>query len=346
MRVRLSEEQLKKLIKEDLGVSRAALAYTNLIYSKLEPEVKEFLNTKKSGKYKFTISVDEMSYIYQSSMDDFIELPIEQIEIALTFLNSPRKKASVPFTTGGVAQSIQKEYLKGSYLKEPSFELPKYILEEVDQTIVARMGLSVEIRSSYDDSMSESVLFDFRDTITHECNHLYEFYKRAEKGAKQINVTLSWAGNKNVNVKREIFSVWQIFMDYVYNSEPYEVNAKVQEAFSLRSRMTFEEFKNTKYWRGANNLKNFNSDVFIETLLSKIGELSPGKEVSIFNNLYKWFLTDYYKSMKLHNEKPARFIDNSKNLVDLISKFQPRINKAGETLLKKYMRLYALEPEI
>jgi len=47
MRVRLSEEQLKKLIKEDLGVSRAALAYTNLIYSKLESEVKEFLDTKK-----------------------------------------------------------------------------------------------------------------------------------------------------------------------------------------------------------------------------------------------------------------------------------------------------------
>ena len=346
MRVRLSEEQLKKLIKEDLGVSRAALAYTNLIYSKLEPEVKEFLETKKSGKFFFKITVDEMSYVYQSSMDDFIELPIEHIDITLRFVNSPRKQTTVPFTTGGAAQSIQKEYMRGSYLKEPSFELPKYILEEVDQTIVARMDLSIDLRSTYEDDMSESVLLDLRDTITHECNHLYEFYKRAERGAKQMNVTLSWAGNRNVNIKREIFSIWQDFMDYVYNSEPYELNAKVQEAYSLRARMPFEEFKNTKYWRGATNLKNFSADVFVERLLAKIGELSPGKEVSIFNNLYKWFLTDYYKWMRLHNEKPARFIENSKNLVDLVGKLQPRINKAGETLLRKYMRLYALEPEI
>ena len=48
MRVKLSEGQLKKLIKEDLGVSRAALAYTNLIYSKVEPIVKQFLQNKKS----------------------------------------------------------------------------------------------------------------------------------------------------------------------------------------------------------------------------------------------------------------------------------------------------------
>jgi hypothetical protein len=346
MRVNLSEVQFKKLIKEDLGVSRTALSYTNLIYSQLEPELKEFLETRKSEVFKFKISASEMSYIYQSSMDDFIELPIEEIEITVRFVNSPRKKTTVPFTTGGAAQSIQKEYMKGSYLKEPSFELPKYILEEIDQTIFARMDLVVELRSTYEPSMSEAVLLDFRDTITHECNHLYEFYKRAESGAKQMNVTLSWAGNKNYNIKKEIFNIWKDFMDYVYNSEPYELNAKVQEAYSLRARMPFEEFKNTKYWKGATNLKNFSSDIFVEKLLSKIGELSPGKELSIMSNLYKWFLADYYKWMKAHNENPARFIEKSKHLVDLVEKFQPRINKAGETLLKKYMRLYALEPEV
>ena len=46
MKVLLSENQLKTLIKEDLGVSRASLAYSNLIYQKLEPIVTEFLETK------------------------------------------------------------------------------------------------------------------------------------------------------------------------------------------------------------------------------------------------------------------------------------------------------------
>jgi hypothetical protein len=346
MRVRLSEEQLKKLIKEDLGVSRAALAYTNLIYTKLEPIIKDFLQTKKSGVQKIKITPEEISYVYQSSMDDFIELPIEEMHIVLTLKNSPRKKSTIPFASGGVANSIQKQYAGSSYLKEPSFELPKYVLEEVDQTLVAKLDFNLTLTSSYEDSMSESVLFDFRDTITHECNHLYEFYKRAESGAKQVNVSLSWAGGKNVNLRKEIFNVWQDFLYYVYNSEPYEINAKVQEAYSLRARMSFDEFKNSRYWEEANSLRTFNAEVYIDNLLEKIGEVSPGKELSVLNNLYKWFLTDYFKWMKFHNEKPARYIEQSKHLVDLVNKFQPRINKAGETLLKKYMRLYAIEPEV
>jgi len=346
MRVRLSEEQLKKLIKEDLGVSRAALAYTNLIYTKLEPMIKDFLQTKRSGVQKSKITPEEISYVYQSSMDDFIELPIEEIHIVLTLKNSPRKQSTIPFASGGAANAIKKQYIGSSYLKEPSFELPKYVLEEVDQTLVAKIDFNLTLTSSYEDSMSESVLFDFRDTITHECNHLYEFYKRAESGAKQVNVSLSWAGGKNVNIRKEIFNLWEDFLYYVYNSEPYELNAKVQEAYSLRSRMSFDEFKNSRYWIEANNLRTFSADVFISKLLEKIGEVSPGKELSVTNNLYKWFLTDYFKWMKFHNEKPARYIEQSKHLIDLVNKFQPRINKAGETLLKKYMRLYAIEPEV
>ena len=76
-----------------------------------------------------------------------------------------------------------------------------------------------------------------------------------------------------------------------------------------------------------------------------IQKYSPGKEVSILNNLYKWFLTDYFKWMKFHGETPQRFIENSKHLYDLIKKFEPRINKAGDTLRRKYAKLYSMEPE-
>jgi len=302
MKVKLSEEQLQKLIKEDLGVARAGLAYTNLFYSKIEPIVKEFLKNKRSQDVILKISPQEMSYIYQSSMDDYIDLPIESMTILIKMKSFPRKKSDIPFSTGGAAESIQ--------------------------------------------SMEEDLLFDLRDTITHECNHIYEFYKRAESGAKQINVSLSYAGGKNFNIKREIFEVWQDFLNYVYNSEPYEINAKVQEAYSLRSRMSLDDFMKSNYWKNANTLKSFDADIFFGNLLATIDKYSPGKTLSIVNNLYKWFLTDYFKWMKFHNEKPQRFIENSKHLYDLIKKFEPRIKKAGETLRRRYSKLYSIEPEM
>jgi hypothetical protein len=345
MRVKLSEEQIQRIIKEDLGVARAGLAYTNLFYSKVEPIVKDFLRNKKSQDIILKISPSEMSYVYQASMDDYIDLPIESMTILIKMKNYPRKKYTIPFSTGGAAESIQKEYKRSSFLKEPSFELPKYVLEEIDQVVVGKMEIEINITSSYEDSMEEDLLFDLRDTITHECNHIYEFYKRAESGAKQINVSLSYAGSKNFNVKREIFNVWEDFLNYVYDSEPYEVNAKVQEAFSLRSRMSLDEFMKTKYWKNATFLQTFDADTYFSNLVDTIQKYSPGKELSILNNLYKWFFTDYLKWMKFHGEKPQRFIEDSKHLYDLIKKFEPRINKAGDTLRRKYAKLYSIEPE-
>ena len=346
MRVRLSEEQLKKLIKEDLGVSRAALAYTNLIYSKLEPEVKEFLTNKKNVSKDIRITTEEMSYVYQSSMDDFIELPMNSIDIKLKLNNYPNRSTKIPFTTGGLAYQIKKKHSGYSYLEEPSFELPKYILEEIDQAMVAKVEFNVSLYEDYEDNMSESVLLDLRDTITHETNHVYESYRRASSGSKQINTALVYSGIKNYNVKKEIFDFWSVFTNYLYKSEPYEVNAKVQEAFSLRTRMPFEEFKKTKYWQEAVLLKEFEAEVYVDELLEKIIELSPERAKSIVNNLYKWFMKEYYNEMRLYGQKPAKLIESSKGLSDLVKRLQPRINKAGETLLKKYMRLYALEPEI
>jgi hypothetical protein len=131
----------------------------------------------------------------------------------------------------------------------------------------------------------------------------------------------------------------------IYYSEPYEVNAKSQEAVSRTSIMPFEEFKKTKNWTDSVVMKNFNSELYIDKLLSKIQEVNPEKTISILNNLYKWFMTDYYKWMKVHGESPARYIEKTTGLFDLVKKFQSRINKAGDKLQRNYMRLYTLDLE-
>jgi hypothetical protein len=345
MKVLLSEEQLKTLIKEDLGVSRASLAYANLIYQILEPKAIQFMESRNESQEKIILQLKDISRIYQSSMDDFIELPVEKIEIDFFCTKIPKGKKNIKFTSGGGFQPIDKKSFGGSYLKEPSLELPKYILEEITQTLVAKFSFYFKLSSEFSDEFKDKALYDLRDTIIHECNHLFESYKRAESGSKQFNVSLSWVGGKNYNVNREIFKIWQEFLDMIYYSEPYEINAKSQEAISQTSIMPFDEFKKTKFWVDSSVMKSFNADTFFEKLLNKIQEVNPEKTMSILNNLYKWFMTDYYKWMKVHGESPAKYIEKSNGLLDLIERFQPKINKAGDKLQRNYMRLYTLELE-
>ena len=345
MKVLLSEEQLKKIIKEDLGVSRASLSYANLIYQTLEPKAKEFMDSRKESQEKIILNLKDISGVYQSSMDDYIELPVEKIEINFVCTKIPKNKKNIKFTSGGGFESIDKKSFGGSYLKDPSLELPKYILEEVTRTLVAKFNFNFKLSSDFSDELKDKALYDLRDTVVHECNHLFESYRRAESGAKQFNVSLSWVGGKNYNVNREIFKIWQEFLDMIYYSEPYEINAKSQEAVSRTSIMPFEEFKKTKYWLDSVTMKSFNSEIYIDKLLSKIQEINPEKTMSILNNLYKWFITDYYKWMKVHGESPAAYIEKTTGLFDLVKKFERRINKAGDKLQRNYMRLYTLELE-
>lgn len=345
MKVLLSEKQLKTLIKEDLGVSRASLSYSNLIYQELEPIVIQFLETKVPVNEKITIDLSEISRIYQSSMDDYIELPVESIEIKFECRKMKKQIPNLTFNSGGAFLFIGPQSPNSSYLSEPSLELPKYVLEEITQTVVAKFEIFLTVSSKFDISDKDKVLYDLRDTIVHECNHLYESFKRAESGVKQANISLSWVGGKNYNINREIFKVYQNFLDLIYYSEPYEINAKSQEAVSQTSIMTPEEFQKTKLWQIATAMKNFKADEYFDRLVNKIEEVNPNKTVSILNNLYKWFMTDYYKWMKIHGDQPSRQIEKTKHLYDLIKSFEKRINNAGDRLRKNYSRLFTLELE-
>lgn len=345
MKVLLSENQLKTLIKEDLGVSRASLAYSNLIYQVLEPYAKEYIENKKPFSLNIIIGPDVISKIYQSSMDDFIDLPVEKIEIGFSTMKLPPKSLTQTFKSGGQFETLDKKSYGGSYLKQPSLELPKYVLEEITQVVYAKFKIHFDLGNEFTDELKDEALYDLRDTILHECNHLLEAYKRAESGAKEINATFSWVGGKNFNVNKEIFKVYQEFLNLIYYSEPYEVNAMSQEALSKTSRMTFDEFKKTKFWRDSEIMKSFDADIMFERLVNKINEVSPDKLVSIVQNLYKWFINDYYRWLKVYGETPSKQIEKTQGLYDLMKLFQKKINKAGNKLQRNYARLYTLELE-
>lgn len=333
----------KKLLKESLGVSTSTVPYVNLVYETLEPIVIDYFNGKNDGgDKKIKITLKEITKVYRQNLDEFLDFPIEEIVI-----NFKLEKLSQPsnFVSTGAAYHIGKKNQGGSYLKTPSYSFPKKILEElVDKTIVGIFDFGIQISEDQDKKTLDNALYDLLDTIMHEFNHLYEFYKRLEKD-EELDFTLSYAGSKNFNVPREIFEVWNQFLYYVYYSEPYEINAMVQESYSKRLRMDFETFKKTYYWKTAEEMEEFDANKFYNNLIKKIDDYDPEYKPSILDRLFKWFISDYQTSMKKEGFTPKKQIVNSKDLLDLLLKFQTRIQNSGKKLQRKFVRVYALSPD-
>jgi hypothetical protein len=345
MEIILTENQMK-LLSEELGVARATIPFVNLVYSVLEPKVNEFIkgNDKKMSE-DIVINFKDFKYIYRESLDDFLEFPVEEIIIKFTMDKLRRDRFEFKYSSGGGAHQIDFKKEDGSYLKKPSPNLPKYLLDEVNKTIVAKFDFNGYINQDFEYEMKGELYFDLRDTIMHEFNHIYEFYNKNLNKAGLVDTTLSYAGSKNYNVPKEIFNVWSTFLYFVYYSEPYEMRAMSQEAYSKRLRMTFDEFKETKYWKAAKMMENFDANKLFDTLMDRIKEHNPEYLVPIMNRLYKWLLRDYYAGVKSFGKEPQKYIANSKHLLDLMVRFQPRIRMAGRKLQRNYSRLYTLSPE-
>ena len=121
MKIVITESQYKKLIKEDLGVSRASVPFTNLIYDFVSGKVKSLLDSNKKIEETLKLSLKDIFPIYKSNLEDFIELPIEEIIIKFSFDRLDENPIPEGFQVLAYADMID----NGSYIKEPSKYLPK-----------------------------------------------------------------------------------------------------------------------------------------------------------------------------------------------------------------------------
>jgi len=345
MKIIVNESQYTTLINEDMGVSRASVDYANLIYEKLRPIVIDFTRHKRPGKQKLVIGLKDISRIWKQDLESYLEFPIEEIRIDLNLYVQNKSQMANEFYTGGGAEQIDSNVGIYSFIKRPSKDLPKYILSELDDTLNAKFDFDVYIRKDFTEDSIDGLMHDLLDSISHECNHMLEFYKRSLSGVGSINTSLSYSGSKNYNIPRDIYEVWQEFTQMIYFSEPYEMRAMVQEMYGVRLRMPFEEFRKHRYYMAAEVMEKFNGDVMFDTLIERIEKQNPDSIITIMKNLYDWFITDYYKSLKDEGFQPNKRIEKSAHILDLMKGLQPRINNAGKKLKRKFNKLYSLTPD-
>ena len=355
MKVLLKERQYKKLIREVKGVSESSIMYINLIYNELEKLMYKLIARGKKFEGEVRFDLHEIVPLANENIDSFIDFPIEDIVISLTLMYNKKPTDSIgkTFSTNGAAYPItevdeDEDDGEITLLIEPSSELPLSVLENVDKVLRAKFDFGVTLFKNFDETHIDEMLYDLRDTITHELNHMYEFFKRSENiGVQKMNLALSFAGSKNVNTPKKIYNEYEKFLFMLYYSEPWEINANVQEALSKVLRMSFDEFKETTQWKWATLMENFNAEEFYQTLVKITEERTPEAVDFHIKGLHKQYKKQYIKLSFAYLEDEFDFMTDkvlkTNDLKGLFKLFQNRINNAGRTLKKKYMRLYTVD---
>ena len=143
---------------------------------------------------------------------------------------------------------------------------------------------------------------------------------------------------------KEIFNYYNNFLDLIYYSEPYELSAMSQEAYSKSFYMSLEEFKKSPYWIIADNMENFDADKFFDGLVDIIKQRS-GEDTLVYHlsNLHKFYLKQYRQIAKQEKRPVPKDIEKTKSIYELLKMYQPRINKAGRKLKRNLGRVYAIE---
>jgi len=104
---------------------------TNLIYDFVSGKVKSLLDSNKKIDETLKLSLKDIFPIYKSNLEDFIELPIEEVIIKFSFERLDENPIPEGFQVLAYADMID----NGSYIKEPSKYLPKNFSDEIHMSL-------------------------------------------------------------------------------------------------------------------------------------------------------------------------------------------------------------------
>ena len=342
-------------LNEKLGIADATIFYVDAIFDKTLEEFKKF----NSSDEKHLHNVVDIPYRNFSKKitdrDLYAKFPVVDISLDLEFkkLNTEifnkiyktAAKRRKKHTIGGYSMKFGNKNWSGySRIKEP-------IKSITDHGISIVIGIEVYISEDFNiGTYHNKLIDDINECVWHELNHSYEYYQRYLSGSGSIlkrapGVAVTYADNNKWNLTKSIYDYWSDnFILYLYTSEPYELNAQIQEAGFYVTKYGFDSLKKTMVWKYADVMEKFDADKFMEGLISKIKK--EGKDVkTTTENLKKMWLGEYRKTLKEFDEEPTindklvAHLD-CEGFVKLIGR---RLNRAGQYLKKKLDKLYALD---
>ena len=292
--------------------------------------------TVQNNKIKLLIS--------RGQEEVYLDFPLSEIILTVEL---SKREMSEKYLVGGYASPFARGREKQATRFKPE------IKQAVDHSLSIHLGVEVIIGQNFKKINQDFEQFDrthlfkkIESVISHELNHLYEYYKRKMTGAKSIETSMTWAsiGDNVYGVPDEIFDFWQSdFTDYIYESEKHEVNAQTQEAKSYVNRMNFEKFRKTNYWKKAKWMQNYSVNDFLIELRKKFE--SNGIPISKMKDMKTNFVLEYDKLVRESKETPVITSDKLQKMTDeqFYNFFEKKIKESGTKLIRNYCRLFALK---
>lgn len=348
-------------LNEALGVALPTTFYlhklTYLVIDRLYnfiDELRELGYSEPEEEFSENINIivnynDIRRLIPVGNFREYAKFPVSEFVITLELNKKRNSDLEDDITIGGWASP----FAKGREKYASRFADP--IKQVANHSISVHLGIEINYTSKFRKISQRFPMFEnttffkkIEKTISHELNHIYEIYNRKMSGKKEIEVSLTWASIIDENyygVPKPIYDYWiNNFMTYIYESEPHEINASTQEAYSIASRVTLQRFKKTATWKNAIEMRDWSYKEFIIELTKIIfkNRLNPRTTIEsmIYEFLYKYQdlcielgEEPFYDPWKLYEKTPD----------EIFMIFQKKINSAGEKLIRNYGRLYTLK---
>jgi len=346
-------------VNESVGIAIPSVMYSDLIYNKVENEFTEFKkSSEKISEKKIEIKYREVKP-YIRSRQEYTKFPVVGITVNLTFekistgtfnkkywsVEEKKKKHAL----GGWASNFgHRNWTNYSKKVEPIKML-------TDHGIIIDLGIDITITEDYNIG-TYKVKFDddLGRVIWHELNHLYEDYNRmlSMKGPlhkRKANIALSFTDENNWNIKKDIFDFWQSeLLYYIYASEPYEINAQVQEVGHFLQKYGPKKISKSQAYQNADYMQKFNDEEFIEKLELKISEYYPDDVEYIKDRLRKMWISNYEKKLKEFGEKSLINLGYLKTTTcdEFVKYFGIRLNELGENFKRRILKTASQYEEI
>lgn len=345
----------KYKVNEALGVIESTLYYVEVIKSNLLNEILDFIDSDPEIGKKVNIEVTiPFSSIkrYVTDWKIYPDFPVSEILVDLSMIKKrqedikkldfdTREESPTPIKMGGFASS----FARGRERAATRFKEP--VKMNVDHSLLVHMGVSFEFSDLFNKRRHDVLLeTKLESVILHELNHVYEYYQRKLKNKSNIALATTWAsiGPNKMKRPKVIWEYWQNnFTDFIYQSEPHELRAYVQEAKAYVDRMDLASFKRTNVWKTANHMANFNAEKFKKRFNEFIKEYNPEYVDKIIDMLVKDFIKEYTELAEDFKETPRINPDTLYYMStdDFLDFWGRKIRQAGDVLVRRMLRLYS-----
>jgi hypothetical protein len=352
-------KKFSNFVFEKVGISTPSIIFSELIYQLVEEEFIKFKNSS-SKKHSDVIKVNYTKLKpYIKDKYEYSKFPVVGMTINVEFDKMPLDK----FYNKYSGKETKRKHAIGGWASQFGYKNWKNYSKKVkpikmvtDHGIIIDLGISISISDDYNiGSYKWKFNTDLGRVIWHELNHLYEDYKRlfSMKGLpiykRTAAVALSHANENKWKIKNEIFKIWyNDFLYYIYASEPYELNAQVQEIGHFLLNNENPDIKKTQSYQNANYMQNFNPEEFIKKLENVIAIFYPDNIEDIKIRLKNMWVSSYESFLNERGEKPTINLNYLKSLdfSEFVKYFGFRFNKSGNYFKKKIIKTLSYFEEI